>query len=209
MRENDIVMKERFKNHKNVCLELESLGYKKTEVTISIFKANVMAFLTAGPFALIFALIYFSLKHYGLYELNNYIFRNPSMFFILALFIVVCIPVHEGLHGIFWAVSCKKKFKSIQFGVIWKNLTPYCHCKEALSVLQYYSGLLAPFIILGIIPSIIAVIIGNQLLLAVGIINILSAGGDTTIACLLVKYIGKNVRVSDHPIKCGCVAFEK
>lgn len=64
-------------------------------------------------------------------------------------------------------------------------------------------------VMLGIIPSIIAVAIGNPLVLAVGVINILCAGGDTTIACLLFKYIGRNIRISYHPIKCGCVVFEK
>mgnify|MGYP001071535008 FL=1 len=62
---------------------------------------------------------------------------------------------------------------------------------------------------LGIIPSVIAIVAGNLFLLAIGLINILMAGGDFTIAFLLLKYIGKKVKIIDHPIECGCVIFER
>lgn len=122
---NNALMEERFENHKNICQELENHGYQKTEVTITILKANFMAFLTAGSIALIFILMYII---FGKYEFDNY--KHFSILFA----IIISVPVHKSLHGAFWAISCKKKFKSIQFGIILKNLTPYCHCKEFIYI---------------------------------------------------------------------------
>ena len=58
---------------------------------------------------------------------------------------------------------------NMKFGVIWKMLTPYCHCKEPLKVGQYILGGVMPAVILGIIPCIIAIIIGHFGLLLFGI----------------------------------------
>lgn len=206
-KKSELIMAERIENHKKVCAELEAQGYKRREETISIVKANVLAFATAGPIALVFIALFVI---FGNFSFDSGDFFNSSvLFLIFALATFISIPVHEGIHGLGWVVSCKNKFKSIEFGFIAEKLTPYCHCREALPVGRYYLGLLAPLVILGIIPSVISIFTGNLLLLAIGVINILSAGGDTTIGCLIFKYIGKNTLLADHPSECGCVAFEK
>lgn len=62
-------------------------------------------------------------------------------------------------------------------------------------------------IILGILLFIISFFIGNSSLMILSLINILCAGGDTTIALLLCKY--KDALFIDHPTDCGFVAFIK
>lgn len=95
-------------------------------------------------------------------------------------------------------------------GVFWSKLTPYCHCKEQVGVKEYLLALLMPFLILGIAQGVIALILESPFILFFSFSNILSAGGDTTIAFKLFKYMKrKNTLILEHTTECGFVAFEK
>ena len=87
-------------------------------------------------------------------------------------------------------------------------LTPYCHCKEPLMVKHYILGAIMPAFVLGIIPAIIAIIIGNFGLLLFGSFFTLAAIGD-----FMVIYILRNEKkddfVLDHPSEAGCYIFRK
>lgn len=198
--ENQILM-----NYKDLREDLLRRGYKEYISYISILKANILAFLTAGPFALLIIFLY-------LIVWKNYIFEVTSISSIILLWILFIgsILLHEFLHGYTWKFFCNNKWKSIKIGVIWNKLTPYCRCKEPLNSKQYMIGLLMPFFILGVCMGLVAIILRNPLILLIAVLNILSAGGDTTIAIKLFKYIKKkNVLILDHPTECGFVAFEK
>lgn len=115
---------------------------------------------------------------------------------------------HELIHGIVWAFYAENKFKSIRFGVLWYALTPYCHCKEPLKVYQYILGALMPGILLGILPSIIAICIGNFALLLFGIFFTISACGDFLVVDMLRRE-NMNDYVQDHPSEIGCFIYRK
>ena len=83
-------------------------------------------------------------------------------------------------------------------------MTPYCHCKEPLKVKHYKIGGAMPLIVMGIIPSIIGLIIGNGGILSFGIIFTLAAGGDI-IALYMLRKLDNNIYVSDHPKKMGFI----
>lgn len=119
---------------------------------------------------------------------------------------VAGVVVHELIHGIAWSSFAKDGFKSIRFGVLWKSVTPYCHCKEPLLVRQYQIGAAAPGIILGIIPAIIALFTGSLLWLAFGLFFTMAAGGDLMII-LMLKNEDLNHLVQDHPSKIGCLVY--
>jgi hypothetical protein len=106
--------------------------------------------------------------------------------------IIIGLIVHELIHGFFFAIFCKNKFKSIKFGVVLKKGYAYCKCKEILRTNQYVVGLLMPATILGIIPSIISLFIGNSDLLLFGTIFIGTAGSDI----LIFKRIAKDIKGS-------------
>ncbi|MFT5875532.1 MAG: hypothetical protein ACI8WT_004525 [Clostridium sp.] len=181
--------------------KLESQGYCAEQCTISIVKANVMAFVTAGPVAALCCVLFFYTKNGG-----------EIKFSILGLllfytFMLVSISVHELLHGLTWSLYCKNGWKSIHLGVMWKKLTPYCCCMESLSFGQYILGGLMPFIVLGLGIFVVSFITNSIFLLILSIFNIIAAGGDTTIAVMLLKH--KNAFIIDHPTKCGFWAFSK
>jgi len=86
--------------------------------------------------------------------------------------------------------------------------TPYCHCKEPLKVKHYIFGAIAPAIILGIIPSVLAILIGNLKLLIFGIFFTMAAGGDILMINLIRKE-NMNDLVLDHPSEVGCYIYRK
>lgn len=116
------------------------------------------------------------------------------------------IIMHELIHGFTWALFSKNGMKEIKFGIIWKYLTPYCHCKSPLTAWQYRLGTIMPAVVLGFIPSIIANITGNTGLLFFGLFFSFAAGGDFLIIWLLRKE-NKETLVQDHPQKIGCVVY--
>ena len=180
--------------------ELEQQGYHREDATVSIVKANLMVFATSVPVCIVLAVLF------GLLNKGRAHFGKMNML-TLMIPLLLSIPVHEGLHGLGWLPSCKKGWKSIRFGVMWSSLTPYCNCKEAMPVKGYYLGLLMPFTVLGLLPSAAGIITGSVPFLAFGLLNILLAGGDLTIALVIRKYIGKSAVILDHPSQCGCLAF--
>jgi hypothetical protein len=78
----------------------------------------------------------------------------------IVLIALTGIILHELIHGITWAKYTKDGFKSIRFGVLWKFLTPYCHCKEPLLVKHYIIGDYASYC-LGAFPALLSFITGN------------------------------------------------
>ena len=124
--------------------------------------------------------------------------------------LIASIIIHELLHGTDWIIFTKGKFKSIAFGVVWQALMPYCTCKEPLRKGHYIVGLVLPFIILGIIPCIIACAIGSIALLLFGCMMIVCAGGDLLILVLILKTgLKGDVLFLDHPTDVGLAAFVK
>jgi hypothetical protein len=89
--------------------------------------------------------------------------------------------------------------------------TPYCNCSEPLKKNQYIFGSLAPLVVVGIVPSVIAIITGWYWLLLVGVVMIMGAGGDIIITFRMLKYKTEkqDVIFYDHPTKCGFVTFER
>ena len=196
------VLQERRENTARITSELETQGYHAEDATVSIVKANVMACVTALPLAAAFCVAFFLLNR----DISPFRSFVDNYLLIMAA-MLVSVPVHEFLHGCGWVLSCRKKWKSIQFGVMWDSLTPYCHCREAMGVMPYYVGLLMPLTVLGILPCILALVLKQPLLLWAGAYNVFVAGGDTTIAWIILKYLGRDAKILDHPDQCGAVGF--
>lgn len=182
----------------------------KKKLTIDLKKTG-----KTSLYVLIAYLILFGLPFTFLWigELNVIVFfKSRSPFFpvtgslIFMTVMVVGIVFHELIHGITWAIFAKKGFKSITFGVLWKQFTPYCHCKEPLALWQYIIGAIMPAIILGIIPSIIALSNGNLFLLIFGFFFTISAVGDFMIINL-IKNEKPHSLVEDHPSEPGCYIY--
>jgi hypothetical protein len=99
----------------------------------------------------------------------------------IAIFLAIAIPlviIHELIHGLFYSFYAENGFKSLKFGFIPKKQIAYCDCTEPLRIDHFRIGLIMPLILMGLIPTIIALFIGKFLLLLWGILFIAAAGVD-------------------------------
>ena len=135
-------------------------GFKKELLIIDLVKANVFAMLSIFPIVLLYGIPYYLVwsKNFNLISIREMIRTSytgvfSSTFFIF-LILILGIVVHELIHGITWTMFAKNGHKSIKYGVLWKMVTPYCHCKEPLLVKHYIIGAITPAIILGLLPAI-------------------------------------------------------
>jgi Protein of unknown function (DUF3267). len=200
-KKTNLEKEQRIQNYEMQREQMLKAGYTEFVGTISVVKANIMAMITAGPFAILVIILYFYV-----WKDSSIRFNGLSSFLFL-LGMIVSIPIHEFIHGFTWHFFCKNKWKSIHFGIIKEMLTPYCHCKEPLSFASYLLGGLMPLLVLGFGMSILGIVLHSGLVLAIGAINIVCAGGDTTIVCMLLKY--RDCKIIDHPTDCGFAAFRK
>ncbi|WP_044208726.1 DUF3267 domain-containing protein [Flammeovirga sp. OC4] len=191
-------------------LELEN--YKKEKLTINLSWANIFGILILIPIGLVFGVPFFMIwkPQIDVGEfLSNMGPEGSELGMVAVLFtLILGIVVHELIHGITWAIFAKKGFKSIKFGVLWKVLTPYCHCKEPLYVRQYIIGAITPALFLGILPSLVAIMIGDFGLLLFGMFFTMAAGGDFLVINLIRKENSSDL-VQDHPSEAGCYIYRK
>jgi hypothetical protein len=180
--------------------ELE--GKSRRKVAIDIVKANWFAIGLFLAAAVVFLIPYFLIWHDA--PLNRLLgYRVNNLVFFIA--ILVGIVVHELIHGITWA--CHTGWRSISFGVMWKLLTPYCHCDRPMGIRPYILGALMPCIVLGLLPAIAGVVIGSFPLTVFGIFFIAAAAGDLWMAWLLTKEKADSM-ILDHPNEAGFYVYE-
>lgn len=188
-----------------ICEEMEQNGYRKKDLTVSVLLANVLALIVMLPFAAAVFCLYITVNSA---EIETLSLREDIWIFIAALLLAV---LHEAVHGLTWGFFAKNHFKSIDFGIVWKALTPYCTCSEPLTKRQYMIGGVMPTLIVGFLPAIISAVIGNFWLFVLSEFMILGGGGDFLIILKMLFYRPKtnDVLYYDHPYECGIVAFER
>lgn len=190
-----------------VCEEMERQGYRKTDLTIGVVKANLLALIVMLPFAVLS----------GAVVLSRVSFRSmvesmsPFDFLLYLLVMLLLTAVHEGIHALTWAMFGKDYWKSIRFGVIWKALTPYCTCLRPAKRGQYILGAAMPTLVLGIGLTAAAALTGVFWVFILALAMIFGGGGDFTIILkiLLHRQQGRDAVYYDHPYECGVVVFEK
>ena len=189
-------------------------NYTQEKLTIDIAKANIYAIIIALPIGLVYGLLYGVIWHdqFTATHLKDFLHSLPNIYLLKSgLFLAIFfggIFAHELIHGLTWAMYASNGFKSIKFGVMWKMITPYCHCKEPLTIKQYITGALTPAVILGLFPAIYGIAVGNIGWLLFGFFFTIAASGDFMIVYLLRKESMKNL-VQDHPSEAGCYVFRK
>lgn len=172
---------------------------KIEEYTMGMGKVNSLVLLMIIPITAMILIPFILIWDYETFNTGKEIFKDYFLLYFLG-----GIIIHELLHGLTWGQFASNGLKSIKFGVKWKFLTPYCHCKEPLKVKHYRIGIAMPLIVMGIIPSIIGLIIGHGGVLSFGIFFIWAAVGDI-IGIFMLRKLDKDIYVSDHPEKMGFI----
>ena len=190
-------------------LEETDHNYEKKLITFSIEEASqlyirLMAVLVLALVAP-FIIVHFESFSYYFTHFNWWIFLKDCVLFIV--FLLFGIVLHGVIHGLTWALFVKERLGAIKFGVLWKYLTPYCHCKGHLRVKHYIAGAIMPAVILGIVPTLWAFITGNMMIFFLGVYFIVAASGDFLIIYLL-RNEHYNSYVKDHNSLPGCIVYK-
>lgn len=184
---------------------------KERKETINIVTANIVSIgillISAILLYGIFFMVYDARDWFNAETKDSMIDNFVTSYLKFMIVLVVGVIVHELIHGLTWGLYAKSKFKSISFGVMWKMLTPYCHCSEPLKVPHYAIGALMPLIFLGIIPAVVAICIKSLFWLTMSIIFIAAAAGDIMIVWNLRKE-DRNNMILDHPTEAGYLVYE-
>ena len=178
-------------------METENQG--TVEYTMGFGLVNLISIILVIPILAIYLWPFIVIWDYETFESG----KDAFMEHVLLILLIGTIA-HELLHGLTWGYYSTNGMKSIKFGIQWKILTPYCHCKEPLKVKHYKIGGAMPLIVLGIIPSVIGLIIGNGALITFGIFFTWAAGGDI-ISLFMLRKLDKEEYVSDHPNRMGFI----
>lgn len=122
---------------------------------------------------------------------------------VYILIIVAGLIVYEHIRGLTWSLLSPGGLKSMDYGMKWSYLNPFCYYKKPLKLRTYFIGLLMPSLLLGIVPLIVALINGSPLVFLFGVIIIYSAGGEYWLVAKLRNEPGDKI-VKDHPAETGC-----
>ncbi|MCI9358059.1 MAG: DUF3267 domain-containing protein [Lachnospiraceae bacterium] len=187
--------------------EMQKKGYKMKNKIINTQKARYLSLLVMFPFMAVTFWIYDNVNGFDL-DLDCISWGVAAA---VPLLILCLFMLHELIHGITWAFFAKSHFHSIDFGIIWSSLSPYCTCSEPLRKWQYLLGTAMPTFILGGGAAAAAVMTNQLLLFFLAEYMILSGGGDFQIILKGMFYHTdkKEIVYCDHPYECGFVVFEK
>ncbi|MBF8962560.1 DUF3267 domain-containing protein [Pontibacter sp. FD36] len=190
-------------------MQVDKEKYKTTELSMTVAEANVRALVFIVPILVIYVGAYLLIwpEQFSSHNLRQLVQTNRDLLMIspmlMLLVFIVGAVVHELLHGLTWAVFCKNGLKSIKYGVYWKMLTPYCHCKEVLPLRQYAIGGMMPGLVMGLLPALAGIAMGHFLLFLFGLFFSMAAAGDLLILWML-RHQHSSDLVQDHPDKIGC-----
>lgn len=184
------------------CRRMEEEGYRRTDLTISAKKLNLIALLVIVPIIGIPCALF--ILRWNLLAGGD-VAIEVSVWTLVAFF--AGVVVHELIHGLVWSFFCKDGLHSIHFGFQLKTLTPYCHCAQPLDKGGYIAGTLAPGVVLGLLPILLSLVLPNVNLMLFGAMSLAVAVGDFAIVLLLAPQ--REVLVVDHPTDPGLAAFSK
>ncbi|MGM9940760.1 MAG: DUF3267 domain-containing protein [Bulleidia sp.] len=184
-----------------ICRDMESKGYQKKELTVSVKEANISGLLTVLPDIICLLLLFL------IFTPKAQLVVTEIQFVSLPFVLLALIVIHEMIHGFVWGLCLEKKFAGIEFGVIWKLLTPYCTCCRPLTKTAYLVGLAMPTTLLGYTPAICGIYTGNLYMFLIGLIMITGGAGDRLIQKRILQSGIRDALCLDHPYECGVVLF--
>lgn len=183
--------------------EMKRQGYTRHDLTIDMGKANVFSILLV---------ILFLIVGVGLFYIVNckLEFARSDLVLIVVALLVLTV-VHELIHGACWSLFTPHHFKDIEFGVMISAMAPYCACLVPLKKEQHLFGTAMPLIVLGILPMIAGIALGNLTVLLIGAFMAAGAAGDIMIIRALLGYKSHagEIVYMDHPTEAGGVVFER
>jgi hypothetical protein len=170
------------------------------DCTVSMMRANLLVLASAGPAVALLGLAFAG--RWGAPSLARGIWTllDPVVFL---LSVPAGVVAHELIHALAWAVFAHRPLRAIRFGFQWRSVAPYAHPRDPMPVGAYRAGAAMPALIMGLVPSGIAIATGSSPLMAWSLLFTLAAGGDLVVLWLL-RGVEPGRLVEDHPTRAGC-----
>lgn len=186
--------------------KLEEKGFVRKDITYGTVRMDIISLLLTIP-VILFMLWLYKRKgnffDFGGFELSE-ILGAIMLFFLLEV-------VHKWIHGCSMAMFSRGKIQSISFVETKRAFVTRCICIEPLKLKHVIFALLAPMIILGIMPAIFAITLGSDFLFLISGVMILGSVSDVVYAYELLKYKTKEKTCIfyTHPYQYGYVVMSK
>lgn len=171
------------------------------DYTISPVRANLVGLLLLIPLSACILLPYAAVWGWAKTGSDFIVFYDHLLLFLLL--VAAGITAHELIHGLTWMMAGNLSHGAIKYGVNWKALAPYAHCREPVDIYAYRWGAAMPGIVLGIIPFLVGLLAGNGWFALFGYLFTITASGDILILWL-IRDIEPGSLVLDHPHEAGC-----
>jgi hypothetical protein len=168
---------------------------EQIEVVIPASKATLFSFVF-----FLLALAFFCLPFGFLHGFGTLVIAWRE-FLTNLVTLLVALPagmvVHELTHAAVWTVFAKHGYRAIRFGFDVRNLSPYVHCSDFLPVNHYAVGVIAPGLLLGVLPGLTSILIGNGWVNCFSVFFTAGAAGDF-ISLLRLRAFDAGDLVQDH-----------
>jgi hypothetical protein len=170
-------------------------GYTSEKIYFNMLWVNIFAIIVFILFSIIFGGSFYLIWHEKIVlgNINEELTARESMGLTLNNIVIILIPVligmviHELIHGFFYVLFAKNRFKSIKFGIKLKYGVAYCICTELIKIKHSIIVTIMPAIILGFIPAVFSLFLGSLFWLFIGILFIMAGAGDFLIIIRLLK----------------------
>ena len=177
---------------------MEQYEKRQSEQAISLARAYLIIFFLIPPLVLMTIVPHFLIWGRPL-EVD---FLTLGFF---ALFMLGA-TVHELLHGFgFWYFG-GASWDALRFGMNWKAGVLYAECDVSISARAYRIAAVLPALILGFMPVLIGLSIGNSWFTGYGYIMLCISGGDFAVLWT-VRNLSDSDLVRSHPEELGCIVL--
>jgi hypothetical protein len=170
------------------------------DATISMVAANLIAIGLLPLFVAVLVLPFWLVWGSAVLGAG---FRSVARLEVLIPLFLALVVVHEGLHAAGFLGFAHVRREDIRFGINWKALSPYAHCRAAVRAGAYKLSVALPGFVLGIVPSVTGLLTGNAWLALWGFFMVIAAAGDVAILWA-IRRVPRDATVLDHPSRAGC-----
>lgn len=196
--------------------KLSETQFRTVKHSMSFLKANIVSLLYPLPLVVLYivaAIIITGARAAAAPDGERFVspvdsmMENPLvflLFYIVSLFVLIVL--HELTHAFLFLRGCEHGWKSIKFGI--KSLTPYCHCKEAVTVSVARQSCLGPLWSVCLPLAIVSLIAGSFWLSLLTVVMIFGSGADLWIVFKMRHYNGKKCYAWDMEEEVGMIVYE-
>lgn len=125
--------------------------------------------------------------------------KGPTLWF--ASWFLIGSVIHEVIHAVFFTRSPGIRVSDLEFGFDWKYLAPFVGSRKPISIVWFRRSAIAPLLILGVLPLIIAFVSGATHVFVLAIFLTQGSSTDFTLWRLTRELPGHlDVQFSDDGI---------